>query len=458
MFENLSDRLQGVFKTLRGEGRLTEVNVAATLQAVRTALLEADVNVQVADDLVAALRDKALGQEVLSTLSPAEQVIKLLRDELLRLLGGDAARLNLKTSQPPATLLMAGLQGSGKTTTSAKLAHFLRQNGHRPMLVSVDLYRPAAREQLAILAAELKAPLHSGDEALAKAGGEAGTPAVLEIARAARRDAFNRGCDVLIVDTAGRLHIDDALMGEMRQLKQLLNPTEILFVADAMTGQDAVRSAAEFHRQLQLTGVVLTKMDGDSRGGAALSIRRVTGQPIKLIGTSERTDGLELFHPDRIVSRILGMGDILSLIERAEQAIDRKQQEELERKLRSDGFTLADFRGQLQQVRKLGSLESLVKMLPRVGPFQQLQKASTQVDEKQLGRVEAIIGSMTEEERQHHQIINGSRRKRIARGSGTSVQEVNQVLKQYVDMRKMFKSVSGSSFLRKKLMGVRPPG
>ncbi|HEY7855755.1 MAG TPA: signal recognition particle protein [Terriglobales bacterium] len=456
MFESLSDKLQRVFKTLRGEGRLTEANIAEPLEEIRLALLEADVNQQVADELVASIRTRSLGQDVMDALAPGEQVVKILRDELLQVLGGEA-RLNLKTSQPPATILMAGLQGSGKTTSSGKLALWLRQQGHRPLLVSVDIYRPAARQQLALLAQQLPNPIFAGDSVMADLPASPSpaqaTRAVLDLARGARRDAVRTGCDVLIVDTAGRLHVDDALMEEMRQLKALLSPQEILFVADAMTGQDAVRSAAAFHQQLALTGVVLTKMDGDSRGGAALSIRRVTGQAIKFMGTSERMDGFEVFHPDRIAGRILGMGDILSLIERAEQTVDRKQALDLEKRLRTDSFTLGDFRDQLRQVRKLGPLENLVKMLPRVGPFQDLHRASNQVDEGQIAKVEAIINSMTAEERAHHQLINGSRRKRIARGSGVSVQDVNQVLKQYVQMRKMFKSVAGSSFLTKKLMG-----
>ncbi|HXR97650.1 MAG TPA: signal recognition particle protein [Terriglobales bacterium] len=456
MFESLSDKLQRVFKTLRGEGRLTEANIAEPLEEIRLALLEADVNQQVADDLVASIRTRALGQDVMDALAPGEQVVKILRDELLQVLGGES-RLNLKTSQPPATILMAGLQGSGKTTSSGKLARWLRQQGHRPLLVSVDIYRPAARQQLALLAQQLPNPIFSGDSVMAELAAtpspSQATRAVLDLARGARREAVRTGCDVLIVDTAGRLHVDDTLMEEMRQLKALLSPQEILFVADAMTGQDAVRSAAAFHQQLALTGVVLTKMDGDSRGGAALSIRRVTSQPIKFMGTSERMDGFEVFHPDRIAGRILGMGDILSLIERAEQTVDRKQALDLEKRLRTDSFTLGDFRDQLRQVRKLGPLENLVKMLPRVGPFQDLHRASNQVDEGQIAKVEAIINSMTAEERAHHQLINGSRRKRIARGSGVSVQDVNQVLKQYVQMRKMFKSVAGSSFLTKKLMG-----
>lgn len=461
MFETLSDKLQRVFKTLRGEGRLNDANIAEPLAEIRLALLEADVAQPVAEEMVAAIRTRALGQEVMDSLSPAAQVVKILRDELLQVLGGEA-KLSLKTPRPPAAVLMAGLQGSGKTTSSAKLARWLKQQGHRPMLVSVDVYRPAARQQLALLAEQLPAPLHGG-EAVVDGLGEnpapgAATAAVLELARGARREAVRAGCDVLIVDTAGRLHVDAGLMAEMRELKQLLAPQEILFVADAMTGQDAVRSATAFHEQLALTGVVLTKMDGDSRGGAALSIRRVTGQPIKFMGTSERLDGLEIFHPDRIASRILGMGDILSLIERAEETVDRRQAQELERRMRTDSFTLSDFRDQLRQVRKLGPLESLVKMLPRVGPFEQLQRASGAVDEGQITRIEAIINSMTAEERAHHQVINGSRRRRIARGSGVSVQEVNQVLRQYVQMRKMFKSVAGSSFLSRKLMQTKLPG
>lgn len=458
MFENLSDKLQRVFKTLRGEGRLTEANIAEPLNELRLALLEADVHYQIANEMVEAIRQKALGQEVMTALSPAEQVIKILRDELMTLLGGEA-KLNVKASRPPAVVLMAGLQGSGKTTTSAKLGALLRKQGHRPMLVSVDVYRPAAREQLAILAGQTGVPILAGAEQMERlAQGGNPTDAVIELAKAARREAFNNGCDVLIVDTAGRLHIDESLMEEMAQLKSLLSPNEILFVADAMTGQDAVNSASQFHQRLALTGIVLTKMDGDSRGGAALSIRRITGQPIKFLGTSERTDGLEVFHPDRIVSRILGMGDILTLIERAEETVDRKKAQELEKKLRTDSFSLEDFRDQLGQVRKLGPLDNLLKMLPRVGMFQDLQRASTEVDEKQILRVEAIINSMTRKERLNHQLINGSRRRRIARGSGTSVQEVNQVLKQYLQMRKMFKSVTSSSFMAKRLMNMRMPG
>jgi signal recognition particle subunit SRP54 len=427
------------------------------------ALLEADVNFKVVKELIDHIQAKAVGQEVMTALSPAEQVIKIVRDELVDLLGHDTAKIKL-ASQPPSVILMAGLQGSGKTTTSGKLANWLKKGGHRPLLVSVDVYRPAAREQLKIVAQQVGANLYEGQvEAASPARGdnEALPPLTKEVerlAREARREAVVTGSDVLIVDTAGRLHIDEQLMDEMQSLKKLLNPQEILFVADAMTGQDAVKSADEFHKKLTLTGVILTKMDGDARGGAALSIRKVTGQPIKFIGVGERYDALEPFHPDRIVGRILGMGDILSLIEKAEQTVDRKKAEQFATKaLAGDGFSLEDFRDQLRQVKKMGSIQSLMKMLPSVGPFAGMQKAVDNVDESQITRVEAIINSMTAHEREHHDVINGSRRKRIARGSGTTVQEVNQLLRQYAQMRKMFKNMGKASFGRK-LAGIKFPG
>jgi signal recognition particle subunit SRP54 len=453
MFENLSEKLQRAFKNLRGQGKLTEENIGEALREIRLALLEADVNVKVVKQFIDEVKAKALGTEVMTALSPAEQIVKLVRDEMVEILGKDTAKLKF-ASQPPTVVLMAGLQGSGKTTTTGKLAAWLKKGGHRPMLVSVDVYRPAARQQLKIVADAIPAHIYEG-----KVEGEANTATVERLAKEARREAVNNGCDVLIVDTAGRLHIDDQLMEEMQSLKKLLNPAEILFVADSMTGQDAVKSADEFHKKLTLTGVVLTKMDGDARGGAALSIRNVTGQPIKFIGIGEKYDALEPFHPDRIVGRILGMGDILSLIERAEETMDRKKSEEFAKKaLGGDGFSLEDFRDQLRQVKKMGSLQSIVKMLPNVGPFQGLQKASDNIDEKQLVRTEAIINSMTSHEREHHEVINGSRRKRIARGSGTSVQEVNQLLRQYAQMRKMFKSMSKSGFMQKRLAGIKLPG
>ncbi|HEU5400489.1 MAG TPA: signal recognition particle protein [Terriglobales bacterium] len=451
MFENLSEKLQRAFKNLRGQGTLTEENMNEALREIRMALLEADVNFKVVKELIDHIREKALGQEVMTSLSPAEQVVKIVRDELVAILGTDTAKVKF-ASQPPSVILMAGLQGSGKTTTSGKLANWLKKGGHRPMLVSVDVYRPAAREQLKVVSQAVGAHIYEGQV------DEANTATVERLVKEARREAVNNGCDVLVVDTAGRLHIDEQLMEEMQSLKKILSPQEILFVADSMTGQDAVKSADEFHKKLSLTGVVLTKMDGDARGGAALSIRNVTGQPIKFIGVGEKYDALEPFHPDRIVGRILGMGDILSLIEKAEEKLDKKKSEEFAKKaLSGDGFSLEDFRDQLRQVKKLGSLSSIMGMMPRVGPFANMQQVADKVDEKQIVRVEAIINSMTAWEREHHEAINGSRRKRIARGSGTSIQEVNNLLRQYAQMRKMFKSMSKPSFA-KRLAGMKMPG
>src|ERR1700689_2301941 len=449
MFENLTDKLQRAFKTLRGQGTLTEENIAEAMREIRVALLEADVNLNVATNLIEHIREKAVGTEVLTALSPSEQVIKIVRDELIALLGKDTARFNF-ASKPPTVILMAGLQGSGKTTTSGKLAAWLKKGGHRPRLVSVDVYRPAAREQPKVVAKSVEVRLYEGD----LRGEPRGSALVERLAKEARREAVIMGCDTLIVDTAGRLHVDQELMAEMERLKKLLNPQEILFVADAMTGQDAVNSAQDFHSRLSLTGVVLTKMDGDARGGAALSIRHVTGQPIKFIGVGEKPDAFEPFHPDRIVGRILGMGDMLSLIEKAQSTLDHKKSEELAKKaLLGDGFTLEDFRDQLQQIKKLGSMESILKMLPSVGPFAGMQQASQSVDEKQFVRLEAIINSMTPKERRNHEIISGTRRKRIAAGSGTTVQDVNQLLRQYAQMAKMFKQMGKGGLARNMMRG-----
>ena len=449
MFENLTDKLQRAFKTLRGQGTLTEENISEALREIRVALLEADVNLDVARDLIEQIRVKAIGTEVLTALSPSEQVIKIVRDELMTLLGKDTARFKF-ASQPPTVILMAGLQGSGKTTTSGKLAAWLKKGGHRPMLVSVDVYRPAAREQLKVVAKSIEAKLYEGDQK----GEAAGSALAERLAKEALREARIMGCDTLIVDTAGRLHIDEGLMDEMARLKKLLNPSEILFIADAMTGQDAVNSAEDFHKRLGLTGVVLTKMDGDARGGAALSIRHVTGQPIKFIGVGEKPDAFEPFHPDRIVGRILGMGDMMSLIEKAESTLDRKKSEEFAKKaLLGDGFTLEDFRDQLRQIRKMGSMESILKMLPSVGPFAGMQQAAGNVDEKQFVRLEAIINSMTPKERRNHEIISGTRRKRIAKGSGTEVQDVNNLLRQYAQMAKMFKQMGKGGLAAKMMRG-----
>jgi signal recognition particle subunit SRP54 len=451
MFENLQEKLQRAFKNLRGQGTLSPENIQEALKEIRLALLEADVNFKVVKQLIDHIQEKAIGQEVMTSLSPAQQVIKIVHDELVNILGRDTAKLKF-ASQPPTVVLMAGLQGSGKTTTSGKLAAWLKKGGNRPMLVSVDVYRPAARQQLKVVADAIKVNLYEGKVE------QSDTATVERLAKEARKEAINTGCNFLIVDTAGRLHIDDDLMSEMQSLKKLLNPQEILFIADAMTGQDAVRSADEFHQKLSITGVVLTKMDGDARGGAALSIRHVTGQPIKFIGIGEKYDALEPFHPDRIVGRILGMGDVMTLIEKAQEHVDHKKAEEFATKaLSGAGFSLEDFRDQIRQMKKLGSLQSVIKMLPSIGPFANMQKAASSVDDKQLVRVEAIIGSMTMHERLHHEVINGSRRKRIARGSGTSVQEVNQLLRQYAQMRKMFKDMGKASFGRK-LAGMKFPG
>jgi len=429
MFENLQEKFQKVFKNLRIQGVLTEETADETLKEVRIALLEADVNLKVVKELLERVRVKALGEEVRSSFSPAQEVVRIVRDELIELLGRDAALLVFSRDYPTVFLLV-GLQGSGKTTTAGKLALWLGKQRKRPMLVSTDVYRPAAREQLQIIANSIQIPYFSGE----------GIKSPVELALAARKDAADRGHDVLVVDTAGRLHIDEQLMLEVGELRTRLRPSEVLLVADAMVGQDAVKSDLEFHERLGTTGVILTKLDGDARGGAALSIRYVTGQPVKFIGVGEKYDALEIFYPDRIVSRILGMGDMLSLIEKAEATLDKQQALEVHRKLQSDSFTLGDFRDQLRQVRALGPLDQMLGMLPRVGIFKDAGKAH--VDEKELIHIEAIINSMTPREREHHEIINGSRRKRIARGSGTTVQQVNQLLRQYYQTRKMMKSMS----------------
>jgi signal recognition particle subunit SRP54 len=457
MFENLSDKLQRSFKTLRGQGTISDENISDALREIRLALLESDVNLAVVTELIDHIRTRAMGEKVATALSPSEQIVKIVHDELVNVLGRDTARFQ-KSSQPPSVILMVGLQGSGKTTTSGKLAQWLKKAGHRPMLVSVDVYRPAAREQLKIVATSISAQIYEGSldlSSFAEGGGPAsssqrpGTEAVLRLAKEARREAANFGCDMLIVDTAGRNQIDASLMDEMAQLKKLLSPSEILFVADAMTGQDAVNSAKAFNDLLTITGAILTKMDGDARGGAALSIRHVTGAPIKFLGTGEKPDAFEPFHPDRIVSRIMGHGDIATLIERAEEKLDRGKAEQFAKKaLSGDGFSLEDFRDQLRQIKKMGSMKSILKMLPSVGPFAGMQQAVENVDEGQFTRVESIINSMTQKERLDHEIINGNRRKRIARGSGTTVQDVNNLLRQYAQMRKMFKSMGSGGGIK----------
>ncbi len=439
MFDNLSEKLQRVFKNMRGEGKLTAENMEAGLREIRVALLEADVHFRVVKQLIEAVKVKAMGEEVLTALSPAQQVIKIVHEELIKILGSHQAKLRFN-NEPPSAILMVGLQGSGKTTSTGKLARWLSKNGHNPLVVSVDVYRPAARKQLSVIARDIKLPIYEGTPE------EESKP--VELARSARKEAVQSGKDILLVDTAGRLHIDDQLMSELQALKDLLNPSEVLFVADAMTGQDAVKSAEEFHKRLGVTGIILTKMDGDARGGAALSIRTVTGQPLKFVGVGEKFDAFEPFHPDRVASRILGMGDVLSLIEKVGEQIDQKKAEEMQRKLIDNEFTLEDFRDQIKQLRKLGPLEGLLGMMPQVGMLKELK--NVKVDEKEIGRVVAIIDSMTVAERHNHMIINGARRRRIAKGSGTSVQDVNSLLKQYSQARKMMKSFSGG-FLGKKL-------
>jgi signal recognition particle subunit SRP54 len=441
MFDNLSDKLQRVFKNLRGEGKLSPENMEAALREIRVALLEADVHFRVVKQFIENIKQKAMGEEVLTALSPTQQVVKIVRDELIKTLGSHQSKLRM-ANEPPSAIMIVGLQGSGKTTTTGKLARWLSKNGHSPLMVSVDVYRPAARQQLSVIARDIKLPIYEGTPEETK-------PA--ELARSARRDASQGGRDVLLVDTAGRLHIDDQLMQELQELKDQLSPAEILFVADAMTGQDAVKSADEFHKRLGITGVILTKMDGDARGGAALSIRSITNQPLKFVGVGEKFDALEPFHPDRVAQRILGMGDMLSLIEKVEESIDQKHAEEMQRKLLDDEFTLEDFRDQLRQIRKLGPLESILGMMPNIGPIKQLK--DVKVDENELTRVVAIIDSMTPKERSNHMIINGARRRRIAKGSGTSVQEVNTLLKQYAQARKMMKSLSGGAGMLGKRLG-----
>jgi len=428
MFDALSSRLQDVFRSIRGEGRLTEETVEAGLREIRMALLEADVNFKVVKAFIDRVRERALDQEVLRSLTPAQQVVRIVRDEMLALFGDAKGGLQ-PTDRRPRVVLMLGLQGSGKTTTTGKLGRWLTRQGRHPLVVSTDVRRPAAIEQLNVLGRQASLRVHDPKDEL--------DPVVR--ARGAVSEAKNVGCDVVIVDTAGRLHIDDALMTELEAIKAAVDPVDLLYVADAMTGQDAIKSAGEFNRRVGVTGVVLSKLDGDARGGAALSVVSVVGVPIAFVGSGEKLEDLEAFHPDRVVSRLLGMGDVLSLIEKAEAAIDVADAQKLEQKLRANEFTLEDFRDQLRTIRKMGPLESILGMIPGMGNIKQL--AANKPDEGQLNRIEAIIGSMTPHERRRHDVINGSRRKRIARGSGTSVEEVNRLLKQFVQMRKMLKQL-----------------
>lgn len=425
MFEGLSERLSGIIKDLRGHGTLTEANIDGALKEVRLALLEADVNFNVVKEFISKVKEKAVGKEVLSSVTPAQQFIKVVRDELANTLGGTASELTFRGK--PAVIMLIGLQGSGKTTTTAKLARLLKGRGRNPYVVPADLARPAAVLQIERLSEEIKVDCFD----------VADRKDPREICAEALRVAKIKGYDTVVVDTAGRLHIDSTLMDELKGLKEILSPCEVLLVADSMTGQDAVRTAQGFDGGVGLTGVILTKLDSDTRGGAALSMRISTGKPIKFAGVGEKIDSLEVFHPDRMAGRILGMGDVLTLVEKAEEAIDEKKALELGRKIRKDAFTLEDFKDQLQQIRKMGSLESILSMIPGFGA---LKKAKDiQVNEKEITRIEAIINSMTIKERKNSGILNASRRARIARGSGTTVQDVNRLIKQYSQMREMMK-------------------
>ncbi len=430
-FEGLAERLQNTFKKLRGKGKLTESDINEALREVRLALLEADVNLAVVKQFTQRIKERCLGVEVLESLTPAQQIIKIVNDELTSLMGGNVSKISFNTAGP-SIFLLVGLQGSGKTTTAGKLALLFRKQGRRPLLVGADVYRPAAIKQLEVLAKQINIPFFS-------LGEQAGP---VRIAEESLGYAKAQGCDLIIIDTAGRLHIDEELMEELKRLKNVLKPQEILLVVDAMTGQDAVNVAKSFHEELELSGIILTKLDGDTRGGAALSVKAVTGCPIKFIGTGEKLDALEPFHPDRMASRILGMGDVLSLIEKAQAAFDQEKARELERKLRKQEFTLEDFVEQIKQVRSMGPLEQVLSMIPGLGGAKQLKKLQEEFDEKEFVYLEAIINSMTPEERRNPSIINGSRRRRIARGSGTSVQDVNRMLKQFEQTRKIMKQFS----------------
>jgi signal recognition particle subunit SRP54 len=438
MFESLSDKLKRTLKNLRGEGVLTKEHVNAALREIRLALLEADVNYKVAKDFITSVKEKAEGQQVWQELKPSEQVVKIVYDELVDLLGGQSSRL-VFTKQVPNVVMIVGLQGSGKTTSTGKIARWLAANQERkPLLLSVDVYRPAAREQLKVIARATGQQIFEQTE----------TNDPLTLVREALKHAQQTGFDTLLIDTAGRLHIDEELMDELVNIKNATHPVEILFVADAMTGQDAVRSAEEFHRRIGITGVILTKMDGDARGGAALSIKQVTGQPVKFVGVGEKYDALEPFYPDRVAQRILGMGDVLSLIEEVQSKVDQSEAEEQLKKLQKNEFTLDDFRSQLRQVKKLGSFSKIMKLLPDqllggIG-MPQMDEEQTKEMEKELKRTESIIDSMTSEERSDHKILNANRRRRIARGSGTNVAEVNKLIKQYTEMRQMMRQLTSS--------------
>jgi len=441
-FEGLSDRLQEVFRKLRGKGKISEEDVKVAMREIRLALLEADVNFKVVKDFVGRVRERAIGQEVLQSLTPGQQIIKIVYDEMTELMGGAESKLDF-SSRTPSVIMAVGLQGSGKTTTVAKLGRKLIKQGRRPLFAACDVYRPAAIKQLQVLGEQVQIPVFAMGQA---------NP--VDIARGAMEYARSHNRDIVILDTAGRLHINEELMNELKEIKADVTPDEILLVVDAMTGQDAVNVAESFNRELGVTGVVLTKLDGDTRGGAALSVKAVTGCPIKLVGLGEKLDALNAFYPDRMASRILGMGDVLSLVEKAQATFDEKKAREMERKIRQQEFTLEDFLEQMQQVRSMGPLEDLLGMIPGMG--KQLKGVKPDFDEKELGHVEAIIKSMTPDERRNPVLINGSRKKRIARGSGTRVQEVNRLLKQFEESRKLMKQFADMGSRKGKKGGLPP--
>ncbi len=446
MFEGLAEKLQLTFKKLRGKGKLSEADVNEAMREVRMALLQADVNIKVVKDFVNRVKERAVGEEIFHSLTPGQQVIKIVHEEMVALLGGTQSKIQI-ASKPPTVVLLVGLQGAGKTTHAGKLANLLRKQGKRPLLVACDVYRPAAIKQLQVLGEQLKIPVFDM--------GNQKSP--VDIAGAAVTHAVSYGNDLVIIDTAGRLHINEELMGELRDIKERVRPHEILLVVDAMTGQDAVNVAESFNRDLGLDGVILTKLDGDTRGGAAISVKAVTGCPIKFAGTGEKLDEIEPFHPDRLASRILGMGDVLSLIEKAQEAFDADKAKEMERKIRKQELTLEDFLDQMQQLKSMGPLSSLLEMIPGIGNNKQLK--NLQIDDKQMGRVEAIIKAMTQDERRNPAIIKDSRKKRIARGSGTSIPEVGRLLKQFEETKKMMKQFSGGNMMKKatKKGGFRLP-
>ena len=437
LFENLSDKLQGTFKRLRGRGKLTEADVNEAMREVRMALLEADVNFKVVKDLINRIKERAIGEEVMSSLTPAQQVIKIVNEELTELMGGSQSKI-LIASKPPTVLMMVGLQGAGKTTSTGKLALHLRKQGKKPLLVAADVQRPAAIDQLETLGKQLNIPVYS----------DRNSKNPVEIAKAAMAEAASKLYDIVIIDTAGRLHVNEELMEELVNIKKQVKPHEILLVADAMTGQDAVQVAESFHEKLGLDGIVLTKMDGDARGGAALSIKAVTGAPIKFVGMGEKMDALEAFHPDRMASRILGMGDVLTLIEKAQTEMDTAENEKIAKKMMKDGLDLNDFLSQMQQIRKLGSFKDIIGMIPGMSKMKELKDVD--LDGKDIKKIEAIIRSMTMAERTKPSLIDGSRRKRIAAGSGTQVQDVNQLLKRFEETNKMMKQFTGMNKGKKK--------